>query len=330
MVKLRLSLACCDYDRTRALIDGTVVPEGVDLQVIRSQDPAETFRRMLHDAEFDVSEMSLSNYMMGIARDDTRFVGLPVFPYRMFRHSMLWVNDRSGIREPRDLIGKRVGIPEYAVTALLYARGMLQHEYGVLPRDIHWFRSRTERVALDLPSDVRIEQLPPDLALEGLLERGELDSIASFTTPRAAGNGSGPVRRLFLNAREVEVDYYQRTRIFPIMHLIVLRRDVYEGNRWVARSLVNAFQAAKARCYQDLERDMMADSMVLTPWLQHHWEEARAVFGGEIYPYGLQDNLPTLEAAMRYSYEQHLSARRLSVGDLFAAETLDTFGEHDY
>jgi 4,5-dihydroxyphthalate decarboxylase len=324
MANLQLSFACSDYDRTRALANGAVVPEGIDLQLIRSPEPAEIFRRMLHDAEFDVSEMSLSNYIMGLARGDTRFVGLPVFPYRAFRHSMLWVNDRSGIREPGDLRGKRVGIPDYAVTALLYARGMLQHEYGVLPSDVHWFRGRTERVALDLPSDVRIEQLPPDASLEELLERGELDAIASFTTPRAAGNRSGPVRRLFSSAREVEADYYRRTRIFPIMHLIVLRRDIYERAPWVARSLLNAFQAAKEWCYQDLERDVMADSVVLTPWLRHHWEEARAVFGGEIYPNGVAENLPTLEAAMRFSYEQHLSARQLSVEELFAAETLDS------
>src|SRR3954447_6829889 len=146
MPNLRLSFACSDYDRTRALTNGAVAPEGVDLQTIPSPEPADISRRMLHDAEFDVSEMSLSNYIMGLARGDTRFVGLPVFPYRAFRHSMLWVNDRAGIREPADLRGKRVGIPEYAVTALLHARGMLQHEYGVLPREVHWLRSRTERV----------------------------------------------------------------------------------------------------------------------------------------------------------------------------------------
>jgi 4,5-dihydroxyphthalate decarboxylase len=206
---------------------------------------------------------------------------------------------------------------------------MLQHDYEVLPRDVHWLRERTERVALDLPPDVRVEQLPPDASLEALLERGELDAIASFTTPRAAGHRSAPVRRLFPNARDIEADYYRRTKIFPIMHLIVLRRDVYEREPWVTRSLLNAFQAAKEWCYRDLEQDVMADSVLLTPWLRHHWEEARAVFGGEIYPYGVAENLPTLEAATRFSHEQHLSTRQIGVEELFAAETLDWRGEQD-
>ena len=137
------------------------------------------------------------------------------------------------------------------------------------------------------------------------------------------------MRRLFSNAREIEADYYRRTRIFPIMHLIVLRRDVYERDPWVARSLLNAFQAAKERCYEDIRQDPMADASVLTPWLRQHWEEARQVFGGEIYPYGVAENLPTLEAATRFSHEQHLSARRLGVEELFATETLDSRGEQD-
>ncbi len=327
MAKLRLSFACSDYDRTRALADGSVAPEGIELQCVPAQDPNELFRRMLHEAAFDVSELSLSNYIMGIARGDTRFVGLPVFPYRAFRHSMLWVHGRANIREPRDLVGKRVGIPEYAVTALLFVRGMLQHEYGVSPRDVHWLRNRTERVALDLlPPDVRVDQLPPGAELDTLLEQGELDAIASFETPRAAANGSGPVRRLFANVRDVEADYYRRTRIFPIMHMVVVRREVYEQDRWVARSLFDAFQAAKERCRQDLERNRMSDSVLLTPWLRLHQEEAQAVFGGDIYPYGVQANRPTLEAATLYSHEQHLSPRRVDFAELFAAEMLDARG----
>jgi 4,5-dihydroxyphthalate decarboxylase len=328
VARVQLGLACSDYDRTRALVDGTVVPEGIDLQLIRGAAPAVLFRRMLHDAAFDASEMSLSNYLMGLARGDTRFVGLPVFPYRAFRHSMLWVSERSGIRAPRDLIGKRVGVPEYAVSALLYARGMLQHDHGALPGDIHWFRSRVERVVLDLPGNVQVEQLPSGAALDDLLARGELDAVADFAAPRGAADGSAQVRRLFPRVRDVEADYYRRTSIFPIMHLIVLRRDVYERHPWAAASLVKAFQAAKERCYAELERNLVSDAVVLTPWLRLDWEEARAVFGGEIYPYGVQANLPTLEAAVQYSYEQRLSARQLRVEELFAPETLDLLGEH--
>jgi 4,5-dihydroxyphthalate decarboxylase len=246
----------------------------------------------------------------------------------MFRHSMLWVREAAGIREPKDLIGKRVGVPEYAVTAMLFARGMLEHEYGVLPRDVRWYRNRTERVPLQLPSDVRIEQLPPGQTLDALLDAGELDAVATFTTPRSARDGSGRVHRLFPNVRAVEADYYRRTKIFPVMHMIVLRRDVYEANQWAAQSLVKAFQAAKEHSYQDADQDVLAAASSLTPWLRQHAEEAREVFGGDIYPYGVKANLPTLEAATQYSHEQHLSARRLSVEELFAPETLDAFDEH--
>jgi 4,5-dihydroxyphthalate decarboxylase len=328
MAKLRLNLACSEYDRTRPLLQGAVVPEGIDLNFIPLSDPAETFWRMLRHAEFHASELSLSNYMMGLARGDTRFIALPIFTYRMFRHSMLWVREAAGIREPKDLIGKRVGVPEYAVTAMLFARGMLEHEYGVLPRDVRWYRNRTERVPLQLPSDVRIEQLPLGQPLDTLLDAGELDAVATFTTPRSARDGSGRVHRLFPNVRAVEADYYRRTKIFPVMHMIVLRRDVYEGNQWAAQSLVKAFQAAKEHSYQDADQDVLAAASSLTPWLRQHSEEAREVFGGDIYPYGVKANLPTLEAATQYSHEQHLSARRLSVEELFAPETLDAFDEH--
>ncbi len=329
MAKLRLTLACSEYDRTRPLALGTVAPEGIDLNFVPAANPAETFWRMLRHAEYQASELSLSNYMMGLARGDTRFVALPIFTYRLFRHSMLWVREESGIREPGDLVGKRVGVPEYAVTAMLFARGMLEHEYGVRPRDVHWLRSRTERVPLDLPADIRVEQMPAGETLDSMLEAGEVDAVAAFTTPRLARDGSGRVRRLFPNVREVEADYYRRTRIFPIMHLIVLRRDVYENNPWAAQSLVKAFQAAKEHCYRDADVDVTAASSSLTPWLKHHWEETRQVFGDDLYPYGVKDNLPTLEAATLYSHEQHLSARRLSVEELFAPETLDAFDEQD-
>src|SRR5262249_37293418 len=159
-------------------------------------------------------------------------------------------------------------------------------------------------------------------SFDDLLERGELDAIAAFVPPAAATDGSGRVRRLFPDSRAVEADYYRRTRIFPIMHMIVVRREIYEANRWVAQSLMQAFEAAKRRCYKELRYGLMGDSSALTPWLRQAWEEAAQLFGDDLYPYGIQPSLPTLEAATQYSHEQHLSARRLAIEELFAPETL--------
>ena len=329
MAKLRLTLACGDYDRTRALITGEIEPEGIDLNVVSPHPPGQMFWRMMRHAEFDASELSLSNFLIAVSRDDRRFVGLPIFTYRAFRHSMIWVNE-DVIREPQDLVGKRVGIPEYAVTALLFLRGVLQDDYGVAPESIYWFRGRAERVELNLPKELSIEDVPQTASLDGMLEEGQLDAMASFSTPRAVKVGTPRVGRLFPNVRDVEGGYYRRTGIYPIMHLIVVRRDIYEENRWIAPSLMKAFEAAKQRCYDMAHSDSFAVSTSLTPWLRSHAEEAQQVFGGDLYPYGVEQNLPTLEAALRYSYEQHLSERRMEVdgSELFAPEALDMFGGH--
>jgi 4,5-dihydroxyphthalate decarboxylase len=224
---------------------------------------------------------------------------------------MIWVNTDSGIRQPKDLIGKRVGIPEYATTALLFVRGMLQDEYGVRPEQIEWFRGREERVELDLPSNVVVNDAGSDRALETMLEEGNLDANIS------------PVARLFPNVREAEADYYRRTRIFPIMHLIVIKREIYERHPWAAMSLVRAFQAAKERCYQRAKQYSVLYS--ITPWMRLEIEESEKIFGKDPYPYGVYPNLQTLEAATRFSYEQALSKRKVEIDELFSKETIDEF-----
>jgi 4,5-dihydroxyphthalate decarboxylase len=274
---------------------------------------------MLQFEEFDASEMSLSNYIMGLARDDRRFVGIPVFPYRAFRHAMIWVNASSGIREPRDLSGKRVGIPEYATTALLFVRGMLQHEYGVTPQEISWFRGRKERVALDLPSSVVLHDVGSDQALEVMLQEGKLDAVAMFKPPRV--DGIAKVTRLFSDVRQVEADYFCRTGIFPIMHLIVIKRKIYEEHPWVAMSLVRAFQAAKEHCFQSARQYSVLYS--ITPWMRLEMEESEKIIGKDPYPYGVPANVPTLQAATEFSYEQRLSKRQVEIDQLFARETID-------
>jgi 4,5-dihydroxyphthalate decarboxylase len=322
MAEPTITLAFQDYDHTRALVDGAVPVDGFALKALTLSPPSQIFLRMLNQEEFDASEMSLSNYVIALGHGDMRFVAIPVFPSRVFRHSYIWVNTNAGIREPRDLIGKRVGIADYSMTALLFVRGMLKHEYNVLPEDIHWFRRRSEHVSIKTPATLRIDDIEKDQTLDGLLEEGKLDAVAVTSPPRGFKNGSPLVRRLFSDARQVEADYYRRTKIFPIMHLVVLRRALYEKNPLIAPALANAFQRAKLQAFDRLKEGLMP-----MPWMNLDLEYARQVMGGEIYPYGVKANLPTLEAATLYSYEQGLTERQFGVSELFAPETLDLFGD---
>ncbi len=320
MLAAAITLACQDYDHTRALLDGTVAVEGFDLKVVSLSPPSQIFLRMLRNEEFDASEMSLSNYLIALGHGDRRFIAIPVFPSRVFRHSHIWINTKAGIREPRDLIGKRVGIADYSMTALLFIRGMLQHQYDVSPQDIHWFRRRSEHVTISIPAGVRIDNIAKDHSLDDLLEAGELDAMAVTSAPRAFRAGSPLIRRLFVNVRDVEAEYYRATKIFPIMHLVVLRRAVYERHPQLAIALANAFQSAR-QC----SNERLRESLYPLPWLNLDLEYARQALGEDIYSYGIQPNLPTLEAATLYSYEQGLTERRLEVNELFAPETLDLF-----
>lgn len=315
-----ITVACQDYDHTRALLDGTVPVEGFELKTVSISPPSQIFLRMLRSEEFDASEMSLSNYMIALGRGDRRFVAIPVFPSRVFRHSCIWVNAAAGIREPRDLIGKRVGIADYSMTALLFIRGMLQHQYNVLPQEIHWFRRRSEHVSIDIPAGIRIDNIGKDQTLDDLLEQGQLDALAVTSAPRGFKSGSKVVRRLFPNIRDVEAEYYRQTKIFPIMHVVVIRRAIYEQHPRLAIALAEAFQGAKRHSYERLR-----EALYPLPWLNLDLEYARQVLGEEIYSYGVKHNLPTLEAATLYSHEQGLTGRRLKVSELFAPETVDLF-----
>jgi 4,5-dihydroxyphthalate decarboxylase len=317
-----ITLACQDYDQTRALRDGTVTAGGFELQWVSISPPSQIFLRMLHDEEFDASEMSLSNYMIALARGDRRFVAIPVFPSRVFRHSYIWINANAGIREPRDLIGKRVGIADYSMTALLFIRGMLQHQYRVLPKDIHWFRRRSEHLSIKTPADIRIDNIEKDQTLDDLLEAGKLDAVAVTTAPRGFRQGSPVIRRLFSNARDAEAAYYRQTKIFPIMHIVVMRRAVYDRHPQLATALCKAFEAAKQH---SLER--FKENLYPLPWLNLDLEYARQTMGDDFYSYGVKKNLPTLEAATLYSYEQGLTERRFEVSELFAPETVDLFND---
>jgi 4,5-dihydroxyphthalate decarboxylase len=320
MANLKLTLACWDYDRTRPLIDGRVRPDGIDLD-IKVLRPRQTFQRMLDKQEFDASELSLASYVALIGRGNCPFVAIPVALSKIFRHSCIYVRTDAGIRTPADLKGKRVGTTQYSATALVFMRGMLQHDYGVKPSDLHWFmgglNTFTEQplIPLNLP-DVRLEFLPAGRTLEAMLEAGELDALLSIYLPQLFLKGSPRIVRLFPNFKEVEQDYYRRTGIFPIMHTVVLRRDVYEAHPWAANSLHQAFLAAKALAVDGLY-DTDALQLAL-PWLLDHVEDAWRVFGKDFWSYGLEANRPTLAALGRYVHEQSLCPRPVSPDELFA------------
>ena len=319
MGNLRLSLACGPYDRTQAIIDGTIRPDGIELTYLPLQ-PAEIFWRQLQYREFDVSEMSLSNYTSLVSQGDPPFIAIPVFPSRVFRHGYFFVNTGKGIKDARDLAGKRVGVPEYSMTAAVYMRGLLQHEYGVKPTEIDWLQGRADRLGRKLPSDIKLEQAPPGTELGDLLERGEIDALITANNPLSFRRGSAKVARLFPNYAELEKDYYRRTKIYPIMHTVVIQRAIYDRDPWVALSLYKAFCAAKDRAVRMLQD--AGSPKASFAWLQPLIEEEQRIIGPDWYPYGTAANKATIEALLTYTYEQGLSDRLLKIEELFAPATL--------
>jgi 4,5-dihydroxyphthalate decarboxylase len=320
MANKTITVGMRDYDHCRALINGRIKVEGVDLRFVNISPPSQIFLRMLHDEEFDASEMSLSNFMIAMGKGDRRFVAIPVFPSRVFRHSYIWVNTTAGIAKPADLKGKRVGIADYSMTALLFVRGLLQHEYGVAPADIHWFRRRAEHVAIDIPPGIRIDNIGKDRTLDDLFEAGELDAVALTSPPRAFLQGSPIAARLFPDCRAIEAEYYRRTKIYPIMHMTVMRRKIYEQDPMLAMRLSEGFQASKQLAFEDYE-----EGLASLPWINLDMEFARQVLGTDVAPYGVKKNAATLEAATLYSHEQGLTQRKFAIEELFAEETVDLF-----
>ena len=321
MSNLKLKLACWDYDRTRPLIDGRVKPDGIDLE-IEILRPRQAFQRMLDNKEFHVSELSLASYTALKGRGDCPFVAVPVALSKIFRHSCIYVRTGAGINKPEDLRGKRVGTSQWSSTGLVFMRGMLQHDFGLEARDMHWFMGGLNSfvepplIPLDLPEDIRLDFLSGRQTLEKMFEAGELDALLSLYIPNLFLEGRPNIARLFPNFREIEQDYYRRTRIFPIMHTVVLREDVYRAHPWAARSIYRAFVAAR-----DLAVDGLYDTDALRlalPWLIDHVEEAWRIFGKDFWAYGLEPNRPTFEAIGRYVHEQGLSPRVVSADELFA------------
>src|SRR5882757_329469 len=326
MTRHNLTFACGDYDRTRALEDGSIRPDGIDLTYLRLP-VEETFFRMLRHREFDVAEMSLSTYVATLDTDPRPFVALPVFTSRMFRHGAVYVNADSGIRTPADLRGKRIGSPEFQLTAGVWVRGILAEHHGVPVDSVTYYTGgqetpgRIEKGAVETDLDIR--PIPPGATLSQMLADGDLDALQTPRVPSPFSTGDRRVRRLFDDVVTVERDYYAATGIFPIMHVVVLRSDVYERHRWMAQSLYKACVAARDDAYR-----RVYDSSALRfmePWLIQHIEQSRELLGNDFWSYGLSSNEKVLDVFLRYHHEQGLSKQRYEPADLFAPETAEAF-----
>ncbi len=331
MADLKITLACWNYDRTRALVDGSVKPEGIALDCRSAQQVGEIMDRMLRTREYDVSELGFTYYLRTLEMKERPFVAIPVFPNRIFRHSAIFVNRDAGIRGPRDLIGRKVGeLHRYGHDAGIWSKGALSDEYGVPADGYTYYVGGMDRPAPAedwspplVPSNVTVHRLGPDQTLDAMLEAGEIDALYSAWVPPSYMRGSPKVGRLFEDYERVERDYFRRTGVFPIMHTVVMRREIYEANRWMARSLMAAFEAAKDRAMQMYRTsEMFFGAQYMIPWMPALQAENRALMGADHWPYGIARNRATLETYLRYHHEQGLS-RLYAVDEIFVPESFE-------
>jgi 4,5-dihydroxyphthalate decarboxylase len=322
MSKLTLSLAVNDYDHVRDLLDGRVAAQGIDL--VPSVLPVEEiFYRTTHFQEWDLSEMSLAKYASLRSQGDDRLIGLPIFPSRVFRLSSLYVRSDGSVASPAALRGKRIGVPEWAQTASVYSRGWLAHDQGVALTDVEWVQGgvnqagRKEKVAVRVPDGVRYRP-SPEKSLTDMLLDADIDAILSARPPAPPPGREREIVRLLTDFETAERDYFERTGVFPIMHLIVMRRDVFTANRWIAGNLLKAFTQAKDASIARLE-DITCSHFPL-PWMSQRAAQARAMFGGDPWPYGVAPNRVTLDAFLRFAYEQGVCHRLMQADELFPPE----------
>jgi 4,5-dihydroxyphthalate decarboxylase len=326
MPKLRLSIGTSYSDRVAPVLDGRVQIIGCDILPVMPLRPGEIFHRALNFREFDITELSLSSYCMLAARGEFPYIAIPVFISRVFRHSCIYVRtDR--IRQPEDLKGRSIGVPEYQQTAGVWARGILQDEFGVGVKDVKWRNGgieepgRKERTELHLPPEIDLASIPPGRTLSEMLEQGELDAIIAPRTPACAKRPGNKVARLFPDYARTEEDYFRRTGFFPIMHLIAIRRDLAETHPWLPVEVYKAFEAAKEMAVEALQ-DVGALAATL-PWSVSELARTRAIMGKDFWPYGFADNKTELETFIRYLQEQGLADKRVAVEELFAPSTLE-------
>ena len=325
MKQLELSLGCCNYDRTRAIFDGRVSIEGCTV-VPLALEPEETFHRVFQGQEFDICEMSLSSHTLNIARGTEKYIAVPAFLSRAFRHSGIYIRTDRNIHVPADLKGKKVGIPEYQITANVWIRGMLQDEYGIYPHEILWRRGgleqpgRRERSPISLPADIEVHQIPDDASLSQLLETGELDAVFSAKAPSCFSKGVANVARLFPDYRRAEQDYFVSTRLFPPMHVVGIRKSLVERHPWLPVSVYKAFIEAKELAIEELQQ--IGHFAMTLPWGVAELEATRKLMGVDYWSYGLATNMHALETFVRYHHEQGISPRLVKPEELFAPSAL--------
>ncbi|HUC63320.1 MAG TPA: PhnD/SsuA/transferrin family substrate-binding protein [Alphaproteobacteria bacterium] len=328
MAKLPITIACGDYDRVRAIRDGRVPVEGCEVTFL-ALEPEELFFRAFRHGEFDVTEMSAGSYISAVAREDAAYVAIPVFPSRMFRHSSIYIRTDRGIASPKDLKGKLVGTPEYQLTAILWARGILDDEYGIKPQDLKWRTGglheagRIEKTVTRLPPGIDIAPIDADETLDRLLEAGRIDAVIAPRPPRCFERKAPHVGRLFADSRGAERDYYKKTGMFPIMHMLGIKRELAEAHPWLANSLYNAFLEAKEMAFAKMR--LYAALPVALPWFVDELDATVELMGRDFWSYGVEPNRKTLAAMARYAFEHGPAVREVSVDELFVKSTLERF-----
>ena len=326
MVDIPITVACGNYDRTRPIMDGRVRVEGCAVTYLPLY-PEEIFFRAFRYREFDVCELSLSSYIRTVANGTSAYTGIPAFVSRIFRHSGIYIRRDAGIRTPADLRGKRIGVPEYQITAVVWMRGMMQHEYGVRPQEIHWRSGgqeepgRDERTPLAPIAGLDLQPIDQTKTLVGMLRDGELDALFTARAPSSFRRGEEHIARLFPNTREAELAYFKKTGLFPIMHLIGIRTTLLAQYPWLATSVYKAFCEAKALAMVDL-CDVNA-LMVTLPFLEAETRETMAAMGADFWRYGVHENTAEIEALTTYAHEQGLVDRKLTAAELFAPSVFE-------
>lgn len=325
--KLVLALAISDYDHVRDLVEGRVKVEGVELISLKLS-VEEIFFRFTKFREWEVSEMSMAKFVSLISQNDRSIVGIPVFPSRVFRHSSIYVRRDGKIREPKDMIGKRVGLPEWAQTAAIYSRGFLMHQFGLALEDIHWVQAgvnqagREEKVDLRIPKGVRLDRRPEN-SLNRMLLDGEIDAVLSAHPPEAYKSGDPKVMRMFEDYRAVEEAFFAESGVYPIMHAIVVRAPVLARFPWLAANLLKAFEEAKRLSMARLTE--MTASRYPIPWMQDFARASQERFGGDAFPYGVEPNRTTLKTFLHYAHEQGVSHRLVDIDELFPKNITSSF-----
>jgi 4,5-dihydroxyphthalate decarboxylase len=326
--KLKLSVAMGNYDRTRPLVDNDVQMDGAD-PVYMLLSPEEMFFRAFRDVAFDISELSLSSFTVKQAAGTNPYVGVPVFPSRAFRHTSIYIRTDRGIASPADLKGRRIGTPEYQLTACVWARALLHEEYGVKPSDITWVRGgmedpgRPEKIPLQLPADVRLENAPADTTLSELLERGAIDGIIGPRAPSGFERGDPRIAWLFSDPAQTAAEYFRKTRIFPIMHVLGIRRELAQEHPWLPMAVFKAFAEAKSVALARLV-DTSACKVTL-PFVEEQLRGARALMGADFWSYGVAPNRHVLDHFLHHHHAQGLSRRRLQVEELFHPSTFESY-----